>query len=190
MTQQPSSPGAQLSRYSLTISLEKANVNALMMAPFVVVALLAPHILLWGFDGLIGWLTSALSAILAVLALVVSIYLHELLHVVGFIVVGRVPRSEVSIGFSRKALSPYAHCPIPMPASAYKAALVLPGLLLGVVPALIGIGTGVSWLTLYGMMMTVAALGDAQIAWLVRRLPGSTRVIDHPEEAGCEVLVE
>jgi hypothetical protein len=191
MTQQPSLSGAHPSRYSLTISLEKANANALLIAPFIVAILVVPHVLLWGFNGLLGWLTgSVLVAIVAVLVLVVSMYLHELLHGLGFVLVGRVPRSDVTIGFSRKALSPYAHCSTPMSASAYKVALVLPGLLLGIVPALIGIGLGIGWLTLYGMMMAVAALGDAQIAWLMRRLPGSTRVIDHPEEAGCEVLVE
>jgi hypothetical protein len=191
MAQQSSLSNAQPSRYSLTISMEQANMNALIIAPFVVAALLVLHVLLWGFEGLLGWLTGSVpAAVLVVPVLVVSIFLHELLHILGFIVFGRVPRSEVKIGFSRKALSPYAHCPTPMPASAYKMSLVLPGLLLGIVPALIGIGLGIGWLTMYGMMMTVAALGDAQIAWLVRRLPGSTRVIDHPEDAGCEVLVE
>jgi hypothetical protein len=191
MAQQPPASNAQPSRYSLTISMEKANANALLIAPFVVAILAVPYILLWGFGGLLGWLTgSVLAAILVVPVLVASFYLHELLHGLGFVLVGRVPRSEVKIGFSRKALSPYAHCPVAMTASAYKVALVLPGFLLGVVPALIGIGLGVGWLTMYGMMMAVAALGDAQIAWLMRRLPGSTRVIDHPEEAGCEVLVE
>lgn len=171
--------------------MEKANINALLIAPFVVAIIIVPHILLWGFDGLLGWLTgSALPGIVAVLVLIGSMYLHELLHGLGFILAGRVPIGTVRIGFSRKALSPYAHCPTPMRASAYKVALVMPGLLLGVIPALIGIGLGIGWLTLYGMMMAVAALGDAQIAWLVRRLPGSARVIDHPEEAGCEVLVE
>lgn len=191
MAQHPFLSDAQPSRYSLTISLEKANANALLIAPFVVAILVVPHVLLWGFDGLFGWLKgSALPAIMVVPVMVASIYLHELLHGLGFILAGRVPLGEVKMGFNRKALSPYVHCPVPMTASAYKISLALPGLLLGIAPALMGIVLGFGWLTLYGMMMAVAALGDAQIAWLVWRLPGRTRVIDHPEEAGCEVLVE
>jgi hypothetical protein len=191
MTQQPSLSDAQPSRYSLTISMEKANANALLIAPFVAAILIVPHVLLWGFDGLLGWLTgSVLAAVLVVPVLVVSIYLHEVLHGLGFVLVGRMRPRDVKIAFNRKTLSPYIHCPIPMSASAYKISLVLPGLLLGIVPALIGIGLGIGWLTLYGMLMAVAALGDAQIAWLMRRLPGSARVVDHPEEVGCEVLVE
>lgn len=191
MAQQPSPSDPQPSRYSLTISMERANANALLIAPFLVAILVVPYILLWGFDGLFGWLTgSALPAILVVPVLLVSFYLHELLHGLGFVLASRVPLNQLKIGFSRKALSPYIHCPVPVTASTYKIALALPGLVLGIVPALIGIGLGIGWLTLYGMMMAVAALGDGQIAWLVRRLPGSTRVIDHPEDAGCEVLVE
>jgi len=171
--------------------MERANLNAAMIAPFVTAVFLVPHILLWGFDGLLGWLTgSALPILLVIPVLVVSLYLHELLHGLGFILAGRVPRSNVRLGFSRKTLSPYIHCPLPVSASAYRLSLLLPGLLLGVVPALVGTVFGIGWLTLYGMLMAVAALGDAQIAWLMRRLPGSTRVIDHPKEAGCEVLVE
>jgi hypothetical protein len=171
--------------------MERANRNAVIIAPFVTAFFLVPHILLWGIDGLLGWLTgSVLPGILAMPMLAVSLYLHELLHGLGFILAGKAPRSDIRLGFSRKALSPYIHCPIPVSASAYRVSLLLPGLLLGIVPALAGTVFGIGWLTLYGMLMAVAALGDAQIAWLMRHLPGGTRVIDHPEEAGCEVLAE
>ncbi|MBN1427724.1 MAG: DUF3267 domain-containing protein [Anaerolineae bacterium] len=190
MTQQPSLLETKPTRYSLTISMEKANANALLIAPIVAAILIVPHVLLWGVDGLLGWLTgSLLPTILIVPVLIASIYLHEILHGLGFILFGQMRIGDISLGFNRKTLSPYIHCTEPVAASAYKVSLVMPGLLLGVMPAVIGIVVGIGWLTLYGMLMSVAALGDAQIAWLMRSLPGRTRVVDHPEEVGCEVLV-
>jgi hypothetical protein len=102
--------------------------------------------------------------------------------------VGRVPWREVRFGL--KGLVVYAHCRVPMKASAYRVSVALPGVVLGVLPGLIGLIRGNGWLTVYGALMSIAALGDLIVLWLIRRVAGDTRVQDHPRAPGCIVCGE
>jgi hypothetical protein len=36
----------------------------------------------------------------------------------------------------------------------------------------------------------LAAGGDAAVLWAVRRVPGTSKVLDHPKKVGCQVLEE
>ncbi len=98
----------------------------------------------------------------------------------------RRERREAKFGI--KGLLVYAHCRVPMAALAYRVATVLPGVILGLVPGVMGLASGNAWLTVYGTLMTTAALGDMIMLWLMRAVPGHVRVQDHPNAVGCQVL--
>ena len=144
------------------------------------------HMLLWGFpfmEGGIGWGWTALLLIL-------SIAVHELLHAVGFVYAGGASWSDVRFGVMWKALAPYAHCTQAMQAGPYRVAVALPALLLGVMPTLVGIATGIGALTFYGYIMLIAACGDAAILWAIRSVPEAALVKDHSSKVGCMVASE
>ncbi|MEJ2749206.1 MAG: DUF3267 domain-containing protein, partial [Anaerolineae bacterium] len=122
------------------------------------------------------------------LALVGGILVHELLHAVGFVWVGKAPVTAVKLGFSWKGLAPYAHCRVPMRASAYRLAIILPGLVLGILPGMWGIVQRSLPLVLWGILMIVAAGGDLAVLLAIRHVPGAAWVRDHPTKAGCQVL--
>ena len=172
-----------------TIPFFWANVVALMLFPLSYVLFFVPYRMIWGRS--LGEQFLTLSWPLAtgiILLLFVSIGIHEWIHGTAFVRIGGVAKTAVSYGFSWKGLAPYAHCKAPMRASAYRIAVLLPGLLLGIIPGLIGLVTGIWWLLPYGMMMVVAAGGDTAVLLAMSRLPGDALVLDHPSQAGCLVL--
>ena len=74
-----------------------------------------------------------------------------------------------------------------MTARAYRIVLVTPGLVQGVLPALIGLAAGWGWVTVYGWLMLASALGDAAMLAHLRPFPPDTLVRDHPEQVGCQI---
>ena len=82
-------------------------------------------------------------------------------------------------------LAPYAHCKEPLPVYGYRIGILLPGIILGILPAVYGIVTGSFGYLFYGILFTWAASGDFIMFWWIRRLDPKSRVMDHPEKLGC-----
>ncbi|HEX2202674.1 MAG TPA: DUF3267 domain-containing protein [Longimicrobium sp.] len=169
-----------------TISMERANVIALFVLPLLPL-LMGAHWLAWGgrsvvegFRFLFPWWFFLLFF--------ASIVVHEALHAVGFLAVGRARRADVHFGIHRETLSPFAGCRAPLKAGAYRVAVLLPALVLGVLPAAWGLATGTAWLTFWGAFMLVSAGGDFAALWAMRAVPNTARVLDHPERVGCRVV--
>lgn len=167
-----------------TISFVWANVVALLIIPVTAVMFLLPY---WLLGGQFVWAQRP-SLLILLLAFVGGILIHELLHAVGFVWAGKVPVTAVKFGFSWKGLAPYAHCAEPMRASAYRLSIMLPGLVLGVLPGILGTIL-LSWpLVLWGILMVIAAGGDLAVLLAIRQVPGVAWVRDHPTKAGCQVF--
>ncbi|KAA3660384.1 MAG: alpha/beta fold hydrolase [Chloroflexi bacterium] len=174
-----------------TISFFWANVVALMLFPLAYVLLFVPYRWIWGVG--LGEQILVLTwqaAVGMIVMLMLSIGVHEWIHGMAFVWVGGVAKTAVFYGFNWKGMAPYAHCKAPMRAAAYRIAVLLPGFLLGIVPGLIGVVTGIWWLLPYGMMMLVAAGGDTAVLLAMNRVPGDALVLDHPSQAGCLVLTD
>ena len=77
-----------------------------------------------------------------------------------------------------------------MTAQAYRIGAITPGILLGCVPIVISTVLGDGFLAILGALLTAGAVGDVFVLWLLRDVPPSTKVIDHPTRAGCIVLHE
>ena len=121
---------------------------------------------------------------LFILALLVSIIIHELLHGLGY-ALGGAAWSQIQFGVRK--LSPYAHCSVPIKRNSYRLAVALPGIILGLLPALVGIVGGSISLLLFGTFMTVSAAGDGLVLWLLRDAPKDALIFDHPTKVGCEL---
>jgi hypothetical protein len=163
-----------------------ATAAALAVAAVPIAALAGLHRALNG-PGSIG---AAVDGFLAtpwiwVPALILGIVAHELLHGLGWAAAGRLPLSAIRFGMNWKAVSPHAQCTVPLPAAAYRLGAAAPGFLLGLVPAVAGSLSGQGSLAAFGWLMTLGAGGDMVVLWLIRSLPGSVLVQDHPTRAGC-----
>lgn len=143
--------------------------------------------MLHGFDSLISPLVSV-SLWRVGFVMLAGIVAHELLHVATWRVFGGLPRDVLSLGFSWRTLTPYAHCSVPMRATPYIVGAAVPGVVLGLVPSLIGLLTASGGWLCFGLLFTLAAGGDALIVWSLRDVGGDTLVADHPTRPGCIVL--
>jgi hypothetical protein len=171
-----------------TIPMVAANRIAFAMFPFVTLVVLGPYALLWGADAIWADLETAFRPLPLFVAIFFgAIVVHEALHGVGFALFGRVPRREISFGIKWKTFTPYTHTAAPMSARAYRGAVALPGLALGIVPALVGLALGNGFLAAWGTLLLGAAGGDIAILWAIRAIPAPALVRDHPAKAGCLV---
>lgn len=121
--------------------------------------------------------------------LAVGIVVHELLHGLGWMMFGGVPRNNIHIGVKWKLLTPFAHSDARMPLRGYRWGTLLPGLVLGIVPSLLAIASGSLILMGFGFFFTAVAGGDFLILWLLRNIPGQAQVADHPSRVGAIVYL-
>ena len=154
-------------------------------AAVVILALLLAHAALWGRDSLGAVFGERNAAVALVVAYLVSLPLHEALHLLGYRRIGRAPREAVSVRMH--GLVAYARCAVPLRAAAYRAAVALPGLALGVLPFVLGLSLGHGWLAAFGAFLTGGAVGDARVLWTLRAVPGDALVLFRPDLGAFEV---
>ena len=173
----------------LSVSMVAANLYSMAFAVPLAALFTVLHFGLWGKNAL----TPAREEIAQQLTLfatlvLLGIFLHELIHGVAWAYFGKKSLKTIHYGINWKVLSPYAHCREPLPVWVYRLGAVLPGIILGFIPALIGILTGNGWIFLYGLIFTVAAGGDLVVLWLLRHQESHEWVLDHESRAGCHLI--
>lgn len=177
-----------MTRQAYTVSILLANVYSIVTGLGPALLGLVGYVALWDVQGLgRGMISLSLGGLL--LIAVAGIVAHEVLHGAGWVLAGRLPREAVKLGFKLTALAPYAHARVPMSARAYRWGVALPGLTLGIAPMLLGIVVGHGPLLFFGFFFTFAAGGDFLVLWLLRRVPGTALVEDHPSEVGGYVYL-
>lgn len=184
-------------RRDLSISMVAANAYSLLLL-FPVALLAVPYWLIWGDpfsrlasatgDGHLSLVVNTVPVLSFIVVFIAGIVVHELLHAVSWVYLGRKSWSAIEFGVVWKTLTPYAHCKEPVEIRCYRWAVALPGIVLGLVPSLIGIITGNGAVVLFGLIFTLAAAGDALILWVIRSVEAGKLVEDHPSRAGCYVI--
>lgn len=172
-----------------TISLLTANLYALILMPVLAAIILIPFALLSRQLSATPTFSFGIQQVMLLIgAILVGVIVHELLHAIGWMAVGQVKWHAIEFGI--KSLTPYAHCKIPVNASTYRIGILLPGIALGLIPGWIGSIVYNGWLVTFGLVMFISAAGDLMVFWLIRGLPPTAQVLDHPSEVGCQVIVE
>lgn len=123
-----------------------------------------------------------LSFFLVVLYYIVLIFLHEICHLIGFIVFCGVPLSSLKMGLNLKAGVAYATTTSLMRNKGARKALLLPFWLTGVLPLIIGIYYNHLPLTIVSAWLMVGALGDFQMYIKLRHMDSSIYVQDDIEK--------
>lgn len=120
-------------------------------------------------------------------AFFVGIFAHEGVHGLGFRA-GGLAWSQIGFGFHWQSGSPYAHAHAPMRASAYRAAVALPGLVTGLAPLVVFLALGFFELTLASTLLFSLAAGDWLILVAIRGVPRDAMLRDHPSEPGAQIV--
>ena len=155
---------------------------------FILLALgIVPHQLMHGenalkslFQFLGGWWIAP--------ALFAGIVAHELLHGAVWAMTGEISWRRIEFGMNWRVLMPYSHPAQPIPAWSYAWGGAAPGIVLGAVPAAIGLATANGAWSGWGALFMAAACGDILVLHSLRGVPGDALVRDHPSRVGCEVV--
>jgi hypothetical protein len=118
-------------------------------------------------------------------AMLIGVPVHEGIHGLTWLWLGKIPKENIKFGV--KSLTPYTHCDVPLPACVYRAGAMMPALIQGLLPYAVGLGTGIGWLSAFGLVYIFAAGGDILILWILRGVKADVMVEDHPSRVGCYV---
>lgn len=169
-------------RHDLIIGMGKANLFAIVfLIPLCVVGFglyyLVNHKL--GF--------SDFNFLVFIISFIVLIVVHELIHGLSWSFFTPHHFKDIEFGIMRPSMTPYCACTAPLKKAPYVFGSVMPLLILGVLPMIIGIVIGNSNLMYIGIVMSDAAAGDIMIIWRLlnyKSNAGEIVYMDHPTEAG------
>jgi hypothetical protein len=168
----------------LSISMGRANVMVLFISIPVVILQFVIFIGLHGTEGL----KPAWSSAFLIVAVLLGIVIHELIHGISWVIFGHKPFSAIKFGFQWKTFTPFAHLKEPVEVNAYRLGAFLPGFILGMLTYILSLALGNGDLFWFSLVHTSAAGGDWLILWLIRHVKAGMQVEDHPTHAGCYVL--
>lgn len=155
-------------------------------AMLVALAIVLLYLKLRGRESMAALFADPAAAAVLVGAYLLSIPLHEGLHVFGFRKIGSAPPGSTRVRWA--GLSAFTHCAVPIRANAYRVAVALPGAVLGLAPLLVGFTVGNAGLTLYGALLTASAIGDLRVIIALRSVPADATVEFVPEERGYRIV--
>lgn len=182
----------------LTIDLVKANVLGIVSILPIALILGLPYYLLWSeqftFNGfreyLVGMEPGILGngALIVFVAMIGGIAVHELIHGITWALYAKKGFKSIKFGILWKMLTPYCHCKEPLRVKNYIIGAIMPGIIVGIAPAIIAMITGNLALLIFGIFFTMAASGDVMIINLLKNENRNDFVLDHPSEAGCYIF--
>ena len=183
---------------------EEIKISAIWANVFAVVVL-AVAVVLYGIPFYMVWLrnipmnrifTTSMSLQtrlknvgVALLILIPGIVAHELVH--GFFFAHFAENGWKSIKFgimpASKLFSPYCHCKDKLMINHYRIAAVMPLVIMGIIPAVISIITGIWILSVFGLAFTAGAGGDILMFAKTLKEKKDTWIYDSPTDIGFDV---
>lgn len=171
-----------------TINISKANLFSLFFIVIIAVPTILTYYAIWGNLTLEGSQIDYVSVFIFIVIVFGSILLHELIHASVFAYFSKDKWKSVKIGVLWKKLTPYAQCKVPLLAKHYKLAVIMPGIVLGIIPIVLAISIESLLLLYYGLFMIMSAGGDFMIFLLLIKIPENKKVLDHESEMGFYII--
>ncbi len=146
-----------------------------------------PFIIAFGLSNYIQGILNVIDYKIFIL-LILGIAIHELLHAFTWMLLKKEWLTNIKFGFSIKYLTPYIHYTKPMKAWKYRWGGIMPGLVMGFIPAAYSYFTQNGSINFVGFLFLWAAMGDFISLWMIRKLNKNQMVQDHPDKLGVIVL--
>jgi hypothetical protein len=169
----------------VTVPSARANVYSFFVFLLAVLLYGSGFVLLWNLASLIqAWKSFLTNYAVLLFSILLGACVHELIHALVWALSAPSGFRSVKFGFDFRNLAPYVHCKEYLELPAYRAGVIAPGLLLGVLPAMVGIIAGHGWLLCFGTFFTAGAAGDFYSLIKLRPFESSSEVLDHPDHLG------
>jgi len=164
-----------------TLDLWLINIASIVFVIIVFSIIIVPYIYIInnGFDSVL-----LVHPIWFIMTLIVAIFIHELIHGICFFLFAKSGFKAVRFGIKWKSLAPYCHCSEAIKVQQYWITLLMPTIILGFIPTLIGFIINNFTVVVFGCTMIVAGIGDFFGVWLSRDLAKNTIIKDHSTKIG------
>lgn len=123
----------------------------------------------------------------ALIAFVLLIVVHECIHGLSWAIFAKGHLRDIRFGFVLASLMPYCTCTTPLTKGQYLFGVLSPTVVVGLLPAAVGIALGSTTVFCVALMLVLSGGGDALIALKLlshKELAGGGIYIDHPYECG------
>lgn len=169
------------------MGIVKANIIVLFIFAPIMYLIFKFYVKLYSIDDFINFVLDIKKFMFFIITSMVFIVIHELLHGLTWSLFTENGFKDVAFGFMWKYLTPYCSCKGPMKKGQYVLGLLMPLIVLGIVPTIIGLAMGSVFLTALGAFYIFAAGGDIIMAYLIlsRDIKGKEVLLfDNPTEMG------
>lgn len=163
-----------------------ANIFGLLILIPIIIFYGIPYFLIWGYNYERPENFNSFF-LLFILCFLVGVVIHELIHGITFAAFAKSGFKSIRFGVMWKMITPYCNCKESLKIKHYIIGALMPGIVLGLIPAILAVVFGSYFLLLVGVVFTIAASGDVLIVWSLRKENKNDYVLDHPSEAGCIV---
>lgn len=170
-----------------TISVSALRANILTIAIFLPFYFIVMYIFIctWSADVYHNGIQVIFqNKLIFILIFIIGVVVHELLHGITWAFFATNGLKSIKFGMKWLYLMPYCHCSSPMKRNSYILGGIMPGLVLGVIPMIIGLAQANAWLTILGVIFTGAAGGDLIVLIKLLKIDKNCTVQDHPDEIG------
>ncbi len=165
-----------------TIASGPAHLYMLGMIIPVLLVYAGSFIFVWNYDELRSGIVFFVEYFIPVI--IAGVIIHEILHGIGWSLYLHNGFKSIKFGFNWKFLSPYCHCREPLKVWQYIVGAALPLIILGILPAFIGILLGNSSILFFGVIFTWVAGGDIISLLMLSKLDKDIYIYDHPDKLG------
>lgn len=162
----------------VTINLQKVAKQSIIITVLAIVFLFAMHLFI---SKELAFTITLSTFFLFIIGYIVLILLHEVFHLIGFRLFGRVPWKKMLIGVNLKLGVAYATTQIPISNRAMQSALLLPFWMTGIIPAVLGLWLGNGTLLGLAGLLIGGAAGDFAMYKELKQFPSNWLIKDDPE---------
>ena len=151
------------------------------------------HIYIWKERNFVSELSSLISAnfLIFLLILFIGYIIHALIQGLTWQLLGNNKLNAIGYGIRRKdrgSVSFNAYCKEPMELKTYKIGIAMPGIILGILPAVLGIFTGNYLVFIFGLFGVLYSGENILVLWLLREVKADSLVKSHPKRVGFYVI--
>ena len=119
--------------------------------------------------------------------LLIGIFIHELIHFIGFLFLTEAKFADIKIGF--KSFSPYVYCKKKVKLKGFRVAIILPLIVTGIAPVLIGFYIKSLMVINIGCLLIASGLGDFVGFLYMLKIPSNAFIQDYEDELGSEICL-
>ncbi|HCW54554.1 MAG TPA: hypothetical protein DG753_12650, partial [Clostridium sp.] len=163
-----------------TFSFTKGNLFGIFIAiPLIILCVFIYHII---YDN-----TPKSQSLLVIIGFIIGIFIHEFVHGFTWHIFCKEKWKNIKFEIDKRTLSPYATCSEILPINQYRLGALMPIIITGVLPYIIGLILNNSTIVYIGVFLISAGVGDLMILFNIMKEKSTSYCIDHPTLCGCTI---